>query len=144
MDDQYFSLEEELFDNGLSDIERKAQLHRAQREGDDIESDLVNHGPLRKYVDARRELALGALQSLVSAKPDDLVTIVSAQAEVREYLRCCQYITSVCNQAEMAQQTIQEEFGNEHGEERAADDRGQQEQPRKRKTGAKRRRAPRR
>lgn len=142
MDDQYFSLEEQLFDDGLTDIERKASLLRSQREADDIEADLSNQGPLRKYVDARRNIALGALQSLVVAKPDDIVAIATAQAEIREYLRCCEWITSVCNQAVMAEQTINEEFGTEHGEsedERAADDRGQQKQARKRRPGGRRR-----
>ena len=145
MDDQYFSLEEQLFDDGLSDIERKAQLLRAQREADDVEADLTNNGPFRKYIDARRQIALSAMQSLVSAKPDDIVSIASAQAEIREYLRCCEWTASVFNQATQAEATIQEEFGSEHDEDRrAADDRGQQEQPRKRKTGGKRRQSARR
>lgn len=141
MDEQYFSLEEQLFEDGLSDIERKAQLLRAQREADDVEADLTNNGPFRKYIDARRQIALGALQALVSAKPDDIVSIASAQAEIREYLRCCEWTTSVFNQAAQAEQTINEEFGSEHGEdERAADDdRGQQGKPRKRRTGSPRR-----
>jgi hypothetical protein len=96
-------IEETFFDENLGDLERKALLHRTKREVAAIERDFAEHGPLKSYLDSRREEAKEALRILVDIDPQDAVRIVQAQSSVREYLRVVDWIASSIDRAEAAE-----------------------------------------
>lgn len=114
------SLEDDFFEEGMSDLERKAEAQRKIREADEIEHDLKTGGPLGTYVQIRRKIGLSALRNLVSVSPEDAVNIARLQVEVREYLRVCEWITSEFKDAQMAEHMINTDFGPQDGQ--ATDD----------------------
>lgn len=94
---------ETFFDENLSDLERKQALHRLKRETVDIERDFAATGPLKSYLDSRREEAKEALRILVDLDPRDGVRIAQAQSSVREYLRVVDWIAGRLDEAVAAE-----------------------------------------
>lgn len=114
-------IEEDFYNDGLADIEetaaeRRHRLQRQVREAKEIEQSIEQDGPLGKYLRFRRNLARRALQGIVEADPKDAVAIASLQAEIKEFLRVGEWVLSELSAAEMAEQDINEEFGNTHGQ----------------------------
>jgi hypothetical protein len=97
-----------------NDRERRIELERAGRLAAQIEIDINDHGPLARYVAARRGEALAAIQVLRTTDPRDGVSIARIQSEIEEYLRARDWIVGAMNAAEEAAQIIEEEYGNSH------------------------------
>lgn len=117
--DELRRLEADFYSDGMDDIEmgspeRKRLLQRQIHEGKDIAAAIENDGPLGKYLKFRREIAQRALQVLVETPPEQVVRMAAAQAEVREFLRVGEWVLSELSDAEQAEQTIAEEFGNDN------------------------------
>lgn len=88
----YDTLEEEFFDEELSNIERRKALESAERVAADIEHDLNISGPLALYVQSRKREASESLRVLVNLDPSDAVAVAMAQQSVKEYLRAIDWI----------------------------------------------------
>jgi hypothetical protein len=102
--------DDEFFDSGLRDLERRRELEMQSRLGTDIQADLRESGPLYLYVLSRRKEAAEALRVLVTIDPADARAIQAAQAEVHEYLRVFEWVHLRAQDAEHADATINEEF----------------------------------
>ena len=109
-------LADDFFEDGMSAPERRAEDQRTKREADDIEADITRNGPLGKYIQLRRRQAIAALVSLAETDPANAVGIAVLQAEIREYIRCCAFVTDAFTAADMAAQALQEELGTDHDE----------------------------
>lgn len=112
----YDTLEEEFFDDELSNIERRSALERAERVAADIEQDLSATGPLALYVQSRRQEAAESLRVLVNIDPKDAVAVAEAQQSVKEYLRALDWIYRSMEAAEDAARAKSEDVEN-YGEE---------------------------
>lgn len=114
-------IEDDFYEDGIADIEetaaeRRRKLQRQVREAKDMVNSLENDGPLGKYLQFRRTIARRALQGIVETDPKDAVSIASLQAEIREFLRVGEWVLSELSAADMAEQDINEEFGNSNGQ----------------------------
>jgi hypothetical protein len=102
-------IEENFFDENLHDVERRQALQRIKRKSVDIERDFAAQGPLKGYLDSRREEAKEALRILVDIEPTDAVRIVQAQSSVREYLRVVDWIASSLDEAVQAEAELDDD-----------------------------------
>jgi hypothetical protein len=105
-----FADEDEFYDDGLNEIERRHKLERSSREAADIARDLQVRGPLYQYVQYRRKPAIVALNELVNLDPGDVAGIAAAQASVREYLMATEWIDRSVEIGSDATETIQREY----------------------------------
>lgn len=110
----YAGDEDELYGAGLEQVEaeRRNALERIGREAAETIMDLSNSGPLSKYVKSRRKSAIAAIKRLVEATPGDVQSIAESQAAIREYLMATEWIMKSINDAKMAADTIEREYGN--------------------------------
>lgn len=115
-EDEYAGSEDlvtSLFDTALGDLERRRALERVGRTAAGIEIDLEDGGPLAQYVKLRRSMALEAIQGLAQIDPKDPVSIATLQADVREYLRVCEWVTGRMEEAAEAERIIEREYGEQ-------------------------------
>lgn len=102
---------ETFLDERLSALEQRAELERAGTLGAAIEYELIEGGPLKLYLESRRQKAADALNELISADPRDAVAIAQAQAVVNEYVKVAQWVTGRIEAADHAQEQIEREYG---------------------------------
>lgn len=111
-----------FIDEGLAELERRAELERAGALSAVIEYELIEGGPLKLYLESRRQEAAEALKRLITANPRDGVAIAQAQAVVHEYVRCANWIAGRIEAADHAQEQIEREYGrNDQADDRYAD-----------------------
>jgi hypothetical protein len=109
-------IEETFLQENLSELERRQALQRIKRRTVDIERDLAAQGPLKSYLDSRREEAKEALRILVDIDPNDAVRIVQAQSSVREYLRVVDWIAGHIDDAEVADDELRTNDDHQDGD----------------------------
>lgn len=112
---------DQFIDERLADYERRAELERAGTLGAAIEYELIEGGPLKLYLEARREEAADAIKELITADPRDAVAIAQAQATVHEYVKAAQWIAGRMEAADQAEQTIKREYDRHDQDERYVD-----------------------
>lgn len=105
----------------LADYEQRAELERAGRLGAAVEYELIEGGPLKLYLEARRQEAADAIKELITADPRDAVAIAQAQATVHEYVKAAQWIAGRIEAADHAQEQIEREYGRHAKTERYTD-----------------------
>ena len=103
-------LDDELYEDGLADLERRRVLDQTGQMAASIEVDLVDKGPLWRYLMARRDAAKSALVALVTADPRDGVAVASHQAAVKEYLQVCSWIAGRVEDGDRAAEIIKEDY----------------------------------
>ena len=101
---------DDLFEDGLSDLERRRDLEQSVGLALDIDRDLAGNGPLFLYLKDRRATARGALEALVSVDPKDAVEVSRLQTLVTEYLRPCHWIASKREEGRQDAATIKEDY----------------------------------
>ncbi len=100
-----------FLDERLAAMEERAGLERVGALGAAIEYELIEGGPLKLYLEARRQEAGAALIALAEADPRDAVSIAEAQATVREYVKAARWIAARVEDADHAQEQIEREYG---------------------------------
>lgn len=118
-EDEFHS--DEFFDAEMTGIERKHDLEREARAGQDVERDIASGGPLAAYMVERRRLGLAALESLAGIDPTDAVGIATLQATVREYLNVRGWVRKTVYGGNDAKTTLKDEIGDDIDEGRGTD-----------------------
>lgn len=118
-DDEFQS--DEFFDAEMTGIERKHDLEREVRAGQDVERDIAAGGPLAAYMVERRRRGLQALEDLVSVDPKDAVGIANLQAAVSEYLNVRTWVRETVFSGQSAKATLKDDFGDDIDEGRGTD-----------------------
>ena len=101
---------DDLFEDGISDLERRRMLEQSVALGRDIDRDLAGDGPLMLYLKERRVTAKAALEALVTINPKDAPGIARLQSLVNEYITPCHWIAAKREEGRQDAQTIKEEF----------------------------------
>jgi len=91
---------------------RKTELERAGYRSAEVEYELVEGGPLKRYLEFRRGKAAAALFELIDADPNDGVTIAQLQAVVRGFRDCAEWVAGEIEAGKQAEDTIEREYGN--------------------------------
>lgn len=107
---------DDLFEDGLSDLERRRMLEQSVALAQDIDRDLASNGPLFLYLKHRRAKAREALEALVSVDPKDAPAIARLQSLVAEYIAPCHWIAAKRQEGAQDAQTIKEEFNGDEPE----------------------------
>lgn len=102
--------EDDTYDHALHALQERKQLGREVYEGEMIETDLAEKGPLYQYTVDQRDTAIAAIVMLINADPKDVVTVIKAQSCVREYLRVAGWARGVIEKAKQAKTTINEVY----------------------------------
>jgi hypothetical protein len=114
--DTFAGDQDEFFGTSLDEVQYRKDLERRSSETAAVILDLIDKGPLHKYVTARRGMAIEAIVRLVDAPPGDVQKIAEAQADVREYLRATEWIHGEIEAAKDATEQIEKEYGNDEEE----------------------------
>ena len=107
-------LEDEFWDEELTDVERRRGLELQINLAEAIEHELrAKSGPLYLYIRNRRAEARSALRDALTIDVSNeagRLAITQAQTRVEEYLKVCVWVASRLDEATEARTIIAEEF----------------------------------
>tara|TARA_R110000868_G_scaffold57824_1_gene178425 strand:- start:1060 stop:1401 length:342 start_codon:yes stop_codon:yes gene_type:complete len=83
----FYNDDDDVFDHGVGELERRADLERTRAQGVRVEVELTEDTPFRRYVLARRAGAIEAMARITVADPADQVAVLREQHIIQEYLR---------------------------------------------------------
>mgnify|MGYP003385936207 CR=1 FL=1 len=85
--DSYHDGDDDVFDAGVGELERRSDLERIRAQGARVEVELTEDTPFRRYVTARRTEAVEAMMRITMADPNDPIAVLREQHIIKEYLR---------------------------------------------------------
>lgn len=104
---------EDLFESGMTEIERLHSLQSEVRQGGDVIRELGLETPFGQYIAFRKRHAASALVSLYSGDCNDAPEIARGQQVVREYLMLIEWVSEKLQAANLARDTLANEYGPE-------------------------------
>lgn len=99
----------EFFEDGIIAAQRKADLIRQRADGAQVEIELTEDTPFRRYVDACRAEGVEALRCLAEIDPQDAVVIAKLQAKVQAYLTVRAWALGQIERSIVADRAIRED-----------------------------------
>ena len=103
-----------MYDNeDVGELERLEELQVASRRAAEIITDSIDAGPLHKFLQASKKRAEIAMDKFAYMDLLDQSNLVELQVQVRSYIDLLQWMESRLEGGRMADQYINEEFGDE-------------------------------